>query len=327
MKSATDVLTRSPRVIARTGTPEEQERTPRHLRLSERESAAAKTWLEEQTDAACCPLRTAGCVVLIREGADGLEAFLTYRTSPDSPLGKVGFPGGAATAADEQPVGWFGPTPTQWAQKFGHEEILPARCAVVAAIREAFQEVGVLLAGPDETATVENSEASETMACRERITGRELDFVDWLKRGGLKLRTDLLKPIGRWQSPNFSHRRYDTHYFAAVVPVGQKPRLLESRGVWGRWVTAAQLVADLDSTALGEEIGQEKTRGLTVQQLITPGVLCILESLARSQSAIGFLTKKRTVHTQKPELEQRDGALTLCFTPPATGCAPRAKGV
>lgn len=301
---------------------------PRHFHLSPREVAAARTWLEEDRRAPCCPMRTAGSVVLVREGTHGLETFLTFRSAPDSPLGKLAFPGGVSEPEDEQPVGWFGPTPTQWAQKFGHEETLPARLAVVAAIRATFQEVGVLLAGVDDTATVENCDASETTDYRQKIAGHELDFVGYLKRSGLKLRTDLLKPIGRWQSPDFSHRRFDTHYFAAVVPVGQKPKLLTGRSAWGSWVNAGDLLADLDSTALGEEIGAEQSRGLTVQELITPGVLCILESLAACQTTIAFLTKKRSVQTQKPELEELgDHELSLRFTSPRTGCGARAKGV
>ena len=300
----------------------------RRVPVSPREISAARAWLEDGAQGSCCQLRTAASVVFVREGSDGLETFLTYRPSEGSPLGRVSFPGGVTQPGDKDPVGWFGPTPAQWAQKFGEaEQMVSARSAVVAAIRESFEEIGLLLAGPDDQSTVEYNEASETMETRERIAAHEEEFVAYLKRGGLKLRTDLLKPLGRWQSPDFSHRRFDTHYFAAVVPVGQKPKLLASKGVWGRWVSAAELLADLDSTALGGEIGAEQTRGQTVQDLLTPGVQCILESLAHSRSTIGFLTKKRSVSVRKSELVHGQDGYFLEFAQPAFGCAARAKGV
>ena len=300
----------------------------RQVPVSSRDLSAARAWIEDGSEGSCCPLRTAASVAFIREGADGLETFLTYRSTEGSPLGKVAFPGGAVQAGDRDPVGWFGPTPAQWAQKFGEsEQMISARSAVVAAIRESFEEVGLLLAGPDDQSTVEYNEASETMDTREQIAAHEEEFVSFLKRSGLKLRTDLLKPLGRWQSPDFSHRRFDTHYFAAVVPVGQKPKLLGSKGIWGRWVNARDLLSDLESSMLGDEIDVEQTRGRSVQDLIAPGVQCILESLAASQTTIAFLTKKRSVSVRKGELVERDQKYYLEFAQPAFGCAARVKGI
>jgi 8-oxo-dGTP pyrophosphatase MutT (NUDIX family) len=299
---------------------------PRRFALSSREAAAARAWLEEGELVPSCPLRTAASVVYTREGEDGLETFLTYRPTPASPLGRVGFPGGVVEPRDGEPIGWYGPTPEQWAQKFGGEDLSLARGAVVAAIRESFEEVGILLAGPDQLATVEHNEASETMASREAVAGQELSFADHLRRGGLKLRTDLLKPLGRWQSPDFSHRRFDTHYFAAAVPVGQRARLLGSKGVWGRWVSARALMRDPESTALGEEIGTPETRGQRVADLVTPGCLCLLESLSRCETTVAFLTRKRPVRVKKAELVRAEGGLFLEFTPPPDVSRAREKG-
>lgn len=294
--------------------------------LTAREATAARAWLAEGDESACCQMKTAASVVYIREGNDGLETFLTYRTTEGSPLGRVCFPGGVVEPEDHDPVGWYGPTPAQWAQKLGHDDVVVARSAVVAAIRESFEEVGLLLSGPNEQDTVEYTEASETMASREAIAGHDMGFIAYLKRGGLKVRTDLLKPIGRWQTPDFSHRRFDTHFFASVVPVGQRPKLLGSKGVWGRWVPARQVVADRSSTALGDEIGREDTVGKTLEELMTPGTLCVLESVATCETTIAFLTKKRQVHVKKPELVEKDGNLMLTFTPPREACGARAKG-
>ncbi len=294
--------------------------------LTPREATAARAWMAEEDKTACCQMKTAAAVVYIREGAHGLETFLTYRPTPESPMGRICFPGGVVEQDDHEPVGWYGPTPAQWAQKLGHDDVVVARSAVVAAVRESFEEVGVLLSGPNEQDTVEYTEASETMASRESIAGHELGFIAYLKRGGLKLRTDLLKPLGRWQTPDFSHRRFDTHFFASVVPVGQRPKLLSSKGVWGRWVPARDVVADRSSTALGDEIGREDTVGRPLEELMTPGTLCVLESLATCQTTIAFLTKKRQVHVKKPELVEKNGELMLAFTPPRDAVRTRSKG-
>ncbi|WP_235503692.1 NUDIX hydrolase [Curtobacterium sp. S6] len=300
--------------------------SPHYFPLSARQATAARAWLEEDDPSACCQMKTAASVIYIREGHGGLETFLTYRTTSGSPLGRVSFPGGVVEPDDHEPVGWYGPTPTQWATKLGHDDVVAARSAVVAAIRESFEEVGVLLAGPTEQDTVEYTEASETMASREAIAGHELGFIDYLKRAGLKVRTDLLKPIGRWQTPDFSHRRYDTHFFASVVPVGQRPKLLTSKGVWGRWVSPEDLVANPSSTELGDEIGLEDTVGKTIPELVTPGTLFLLKAIAACPTTIAFLTKKRRVHVKKPELVEKDGQLMLAFDPPRDAVKTRDKG-
>lgn len=298
----------------------------RILPLPSRERAAARTWLEDGAEGACCVARTAAAVVCVREGRAGLETFLTSRTAPDTPLGRVGFPSGPVVPEDQEPMGWYGPTPHQWAQKLGHEDVTRARSAVVAAVRCGFEEAGVLLAGRDDISTAETTAGADLMAAREKVSGRELPFSQYLHRSGLRLRTDLLRPLGRWLTPDFSHRRYDTHYFAAVVPVGQHPALLGSRGVWGRWASARELLADPSSTALAEEIGLPGASELPLSALVTPGVLTVLESLAESQTAIGYLTKKRAVQVNQARLVDRGGELALAFSSPQDRCRARAKG-
>ena len=55
------------------------------------------------------------------------------------------------------------------------------------------------------------------------------------------------------------------------MPLGQEPSLLDGKGVWGRWVNAAQVIQERNSTALGDEAGQENTVGRPLGDLLVPG--------------------------------------------------------
>src|SRR5205807_1557581 len=61
-------------------------------------------------------------------------------------------------------------------------------------------------------------------ADRRALVDHELAFVDFLDRRGLMLRSDLLGPWAHWITPEFEARRYDTRFFVAALPGGQRAR-------------------------------------------------------------------------------------------------------
>jgi len=270
---------------------------------------AARNWLQlgERSPRAA---RYASSVVLLRDAPGGLETWMGYRPGT-SPLGVVAFPGGSLDASDDDVLGWLGPSPQQWAEALGTTDVGLARRHVVGAIRELFEETGVLLAGPDLSTTVEATSTPEWMKAREAVANQDKSFTDVLAKRGLSLRTDLLKPLVNWLSPDFAHRRFNTRYFAATVPVGQSPSLLQSKGVWGRWVRAFELIAERDTTTLGDEIGQENTIGLTLGELLVPGSEIMLEKMAAAQGCIAYLSYKRKHHVYQPRLVEENGVLML----------------
>ncbi|HEX7201944.1 MAG TPA: NUDIX hydrolase [Arthrobacter sp.] len=270
---------------------------------------AAHSWLEhgERTPRAA---RLASSVVLLRDSPTGLETWLAYRPG-SSPLGVLAFPGGSLDAADDDPVGWLGPSPQHWAEQMGTDDVGLARRHVVGAIRELFEETGVLLAGPDMSSTVEATSTADWMRARIAVAEQEKTFTQVLEKRGLLLRTDLLKSLVNWRSPDFAHRRFDTRYFAATVPLSQEPTLLEGKGVWGRWVNAARIIEDRDSTALGDEVGQENTVRRTLGELLVPGSEIMLEKMASANGCIAYLSYKRKAHVYQPSLVQEDGRLLL----------------
>ncbi|MFI7584921.1 NUDIX hydrolase [Kocuria sp. M1N1S27] len=279
----------------------------RYFEIPERQREAAQAWLERGAGIPGSSPTPAAAVVFVRDGDHGVETYLSYR-SGNSPLGTVGFPGGTLEAHDDEPLDWAGPSPAEWARKLGTEGNLGrARRAVVAAVREAFEETGVLLAGADAMSTVESVEGAEWMSSREALAVGDVSLAQVLGRRRLALRSDLLKPLAHWVTSDFAHRRYDIHYFTAVVPDGQVASVLESKGSWGRWVDAAQAVADPAGSWLGDLVGKEDTVGRTIDDLSSPGVQCMLESVAECSSAITFLAKKRAVVARNPVLEVHEG--------------------
>ncbi|KRE79422.1 NUDIX hydrolase [Arthrobacter sp. Soil763] len=270
---------------------------------------AARSWLEHGERTPRAP-RYASSVVLLRDSPTGLETWLGYRPG-SSPLGVLAFPGGSLEATDDDAVGWLGPPPQWWAEQMGTTDIGLARRHVVGAIRELFEETGILLAGPDLSTTVEATSTAEWMRAREAVAEQEKSFTDVLGKRGLSVRTDLLKPLVNWLSPDFAHRRFNTRYFAATVPVNQQPSLLASKGVWGRWVCVRKVVDERETTTLGDEVGQPNTVGLTLGQLLVPGSEIMLEKMAAANGCIAYLSYKRKAHAYQPVLVEEEGKLVL----------------
>ena len=270
---------------------------------------AARSWLEHGERTPRAP-RPASSVVLLRDSPTGLETWLGYRPGA-SPLGVLAFPGGSLEASDDDTAGWLGPSPQQWAEQMGAADVGLARRHVVGAIRELFEETGVLLAGPDLSTTVEATSTAEWMRAREAVANQEKSFTELLAKRGISLRTDLLKPLVNWLSPDFAHRRFDTRYFAATVPVNQQPSLLSSKGVWGRWVCARKAINEREITALGDEVGQENTVGRPLGKLLVPGSEIMLEKMAAANGCIAYLSYKRRAHVYQPTLVEEDAGLLL----------------
>ena len=283
---------------------------------------AAESWCEGGNEGATgCTMRQAASVIFVRDGENGLETILTYRPGT-SPLGVVAFPGGTALPGDDESASWVGPGADYWQDQFHFSDIAQARRSVMAAVRECFEETGILLAGEDEQDVVERSSTPEFMAWREAVAEQDKSFSDFLTSSGLSVRADLLRPVARWQSPDFFLKRYDIAYFTAALPVGQDPKLLLGKGVWGDWLNVRELLEAKDTSELGDRIGQPNTVGRTLDQLITPGVMCMLESLAKAQTSVAWLSKRRKIEVKKPVLVTHNGACMLSFTevvPATTG--------
>lgn len=243
--------------------------------------------------------RDAATVVLMRAGADGgPEVYLLRRQmSMDFAGGMAVFPGGGVDHRDDDAsVAWAGPTPAEWAAWLGVDEDA-ARALVCAAVRETFEESGVLLAGPSPDEVVADTTGDDWEADRVALESRELAMTDFLNRRGLVLRTDLLGVWSGWLTPIFEPKRYRTWFFVARLPQGQITRDVSTESSEVVWMPALDAVAAVEAGTLAMlpptyltclEVGQH------------PGLDEVMAA------AVG-----REVAMFMPEVEQLDDGFTL----------------
>ncbi|MEX0169709.1 NUDIX hydrolase [Streptomyces sp. LMG1-1-1.1] len=191
--------------------------------------------------------RRAATVLLLRDGAEGPEVhMLRRRTSMAFAGGAYAYPGGGVDPRDEQPVRWAGPSLEVWAGRLGLDDDAQAQAVVCAAVRETFEEAGVLLAGETADTVVGDTTGAEWERDREALVARELSFADFLDRRGLVLRSDLLGAWARWITPEFEQRRYDTWFFVAALPAGQLTRDVSGEADRTVWIRPAEAAAGYD---------------------------------------------------------------------------------
>jgi 8-oxo-dGTP pyrophosphatase MutT (NUDIX family) len=193
--------------------------------------------------------RQAATVLLLRDGAAGLEVYLLRRTQ-GMPFagGMTAYPGGGVDPRDgDTEIAWAGPSPAQWGTAFGCDE-RTARELVCAAVRETFEEAGVLLAGsPDGDRTVPDVSGDGWEAQRRALLSRELSLAELLADRGLVLRSDLLRPFAHWITPPDEPRRYDTKFFVAALPAGQEARHVSTEADEAEWLAPAAALAECSS--------------------------------------------------------------------------------
>jgi len=171
------------------------------------------------------------------DGESDIEVFMLRRaeTMAFVPTAVV-FPGGRVDMRDaDLRLPWAGPSSEDWAHRFNCEEEL-ARCIVVAAAREVFEECGVLLAGKDASSVIGDLSNPVWEDARKELAGHTKSFAEILVENDLVLRSDLLSFRSRWLTPEFESRRYDTFFFAALLPEGQTPDDRTSEATIADWV-------------------------------------------------------------------------------------------
>ncbi|GIJ48646.1 hypothetical protein Val02_55320 [Virgisporangium aliadipatigenens] len=193
--------------------------------------------------------RLASTVVLMRpinrDARNDFEVYALRRVATMAfAAGMYVFPGGGVDPRDATAeIGWAGPTPAEWAERLDLPEA-QARAVVCAAVREVFEESGVLLAGPDAATVVGDVSGAEWEAARVALVGRELSLAEFLAARGLALRGDLLAPWARWVTPEFEPRRFDTYFFLARLPERQRTRDVGGEAALVRWATPAELAEE-----------------------------------------------------------------------------------
>src|SRR3954453_12404853 len=197
--------------------------------------------------------RHASTVVLLRDRPDGMQAYLLRRPRTMAfAAGMYVFPGTAVgprgmTLADDA---WSGPPPAAWAALLSADEGL-TKALVCAAVRETFEESGVLLAGAGPDDVVADTTGADWESDRAALVDHSLSFAAMLDRRGLVLRADLLRPWAHWITPEVEPKRFDTRFFVAALPTGQRTRDVGGEADRVAWVRPADALAAADSGEMG----------------------------------------------------------------------------
>jgi len=240
--------------------------------------------------------RDAATVMLLRSSAAGLEVYMLRRqASMAFAPGAYVFPGGSVDARDvDEEVAWTGPDAAEWGRIFDAPPAL-ARALVCAAVRETFEESGVLLAGESADSVVADATSDEWEADRRALLDRSLSLAELLGRRRLVLRADLLRPWSRWITPVIELRRFDTRFFAAALPAGQRTRDVGGEASEVAWVAPEKALK-------AGERGEIR---------LFPPTAVTLSELAACGNLETVLAGPRHVAPIIPEVQLREGAVWL----------------
>lgn len=197
------------------------------------------------------PVRPAATVMLVRDGRDGLEVFMVQRTTRAAFAGGMHvFPGGRVDDADAS-------ADAAAACAGLDDATASARLGVpsgglgyyVAAIRESFEEAGVLLArgadgGHPRLAAAGDAGAAHWPAARREVHDGSLGIAALCRREGLVLAVDELAYVSHWVTPPGEARRFDTRFFVARAPADQEPLHDAHETIASRWVAPAVALAE-----------------------------------------------------------------------------------
>nr|WP_211351991.1 NUDIX hydrolase [Haloactinospora alba] len=229
--------------------------------------------------------------MLVRDGEasghGGLEVYLLRRAAsmPFAP-GAYAFPGGRVDERDtERGIPVTGPDTHHWSEELGATEPM-AQGLVCAAVRETFEESGVLLAARPGAEPVADTSGPDWEEDRHALVAGTLSFARFLRDRGLVVRGDLLRSWARWITPRTEPRRYDTRFFAAALPAGCATRDVGGEADRVAWMPPAEAV--------------ERWRAGELSML--PPTVAVCGELAAHGSVRAILHARRDVRPIEPEL-------------------------
>ena len=249
------------------------------------------------------PIQPAASVVILRDGktrdgktrdsTSGLEVFMLERHqgTGQSFAGAFVFPGGKVDAEDAAPV---------WSSLAAPTPEVPNRSFWIAAVRETFEEAGLLLARAAGSATLAGAEQAKRMVAAERgqpRQGQSARFVAAIEREKLLLATDHMIHFGHWITPAWAPKRFDTHFFLTAAPLEQRQNFDRDESAEGLWIRPSDALQQADA---GKRTLVAVTR-------------CTLELLATwsSVAAATEAARKRRVVTVQPYMAETPNGRVL----------------
>jgi 8-oxo-dGTP pyrophosphatase MutT (NUDIX family) len=248
------------------------------------------------------PPRDAATIMVLRTPADGsgVEILMLRRTAAMKfAPGAYVFPGGSVDPADYgADIGWQGPSAGEFGARLGASAEV-ARALVCAAVRETFEESGVLLAGAPGEGQLAAPSGPSWEADRMAMAAGTLTLAGLLARRGLVLRADLLVPWARWITPDGEPRRFDARFFAAALPAGQQATGHEAEADHLAWLRPADAIA----AAKAGEISLLPPTATTLNDFAS--------AVAAGAGLAGILAERRVIEPIQPRLVLEDGSAWL----------------
>ena len=197
---------------------------------------------EAGAKAGASALIPAATILLLRDGTEGLEVFMVVRHHQiDFASGALVFPGGKVDKLDmapgvrERADGMEGLDDWEFSMR-------------VAAIREAFEESGVLLARSEQTGSVVDAGRLKTLErFRDPLNKGELGIAEFLANEGLRLAGDMLTPFAHWITPNMMPKRFDTRFYLASAPEDHLAVHDGSESVDSVWIRPEHVLKEADA--------------------------------------------------------------------------------
>lgn len=243
-------------------------------------------------------IRDAATVVLLRNGADGVEAWLLTRVSQMAfAAGMTVFPGGRVEAADAG-LPFTGDACAAVAARFGCTEA-SARALVGGAVRETFEETGVLLTTPP----------AALGHARADVEAGRVSFGELLREHGLAIDPEGLRPWARWVTPAGEVRRYDTRFFVGALPPGAEAQDVTSESSAASWIGVG---AALEEVQRGERMMLPPTM-VTLASLA--GFATVAEALAAAPA--------RSVEPVRPTIRVTDADVVAVLPDGTSFAMPR----
>jgi 8-oxo-dGTP pyrophosphatase MutT (NUDIX family) len=231
------------------------------------------------------PAAPAATVVVVRDvagGEGGVEIFMVRRPERAAFMaGAYVFPGGRVDPDDAtEDVNRWCDGADEAAARLPDLRPADAIAYFIAAVRELFEESGLLLARDDagEIVRLEHDAEARLDRARAALLARERGLREIASDEGLRLALDLLTPFAHWVTPEAERRRFDARFFVAQAPAGQRLRHDEVETTDGVWITAADAL-------------MRSERG---DMTLGPPTLRTLEELAEVRSVRGVLEWART---------------------------------
>ncbi len=242
--------------------------------------------------------RDSATVILLRDGPQGLEVFMLERhLRSDFAGGAYVFPGGTIDGRDTDPAA------AEVLDERGDADVAPA--FFLCAIRETFEEAGVLLARrAGDAVRFGGDDGDRFAAYRREFNARGGSLAALAESERIRYAGDLLHYYQRWITPEFSPKRYDTRFFVAGMPEGQEPLhddVETTASTWIRPIDALTQAAD----------------GLF--SIIFPTRKC-LESLTRFETTDDVIasTKGKKIDAVLPKVVLSDGQARVVLPGDAT---------